>query len=118
MSDFKDIQGGTTAEGIHLGAMAGTVDLIQRCYTGLVLRDDKIFFNPQIPRELNLIKYAIRYRGIWIDVELQRNELRLRREGGWNAHDLEVMIRNKPFTLKPGEKKKFKVLKTKVEVLA
>jgi trehalose/maltose hydrolase-like predicted phosphorylase len=27
-SDFEDIQGGTTAEGIHLGAMAGTVDMI------------------------------------------------------------------------------------------
>ena len=34
-SDIADIQGGTTAEGIHLGAMAGTLDLLQRCYTGL-----------------------------------------------------------------------------------
>jgi len=34
-SDLYDVQGGTTAEGIHLGAMAGTVDLVQRCYTGL-----------------------------------------------------------------------------------
>ncbi len=33
-SDISDIQGGTTGEGIHLGAMAGTVDLIQRCFTG------------------------------------------------------------------------------------
>ena len=29
-SDIADLQGGTTHEGIHLGAMAGTVDLIQR----------------------------------------------------------------------------------------
>jgi hypothetical protein len=27
-SDLDDLQGGTTAEGIHLGAMAGTVDLL------------------------------------------------------------------------------------------
>ena len=33
-SDINDVQGGTTAEGIHLGAMAGTVDLVQRCYGG------------------------------------------------------------------------------------
>jgi trehalose/maltose hydrolase-like predicted phosphorylase len=26
-SDVKDLQAGTTAEGIHLGAMAGVVDL-------------------------------------------------------------------------------------------
>jgi trehalose/maltose hydrolase-like predicted phosphorylase len=29
-SDLSDIQHGTTAEGIHLGAMAGTLDLVQR----------------------------------------------------------------------------------------
>ena len=39
-SDVMDIQGGTTHEGIHLGAMAGTVDLMQRCYSGLETRQD------------------------------------------------------------------------------
>jgi trehalose/maltose hydrolase-like predicted phosphorylase len=34
-SDTADIQGGTTAEGVHLAAMAGSVDLLQRCFTGL-----------------------------------------------------------------------------------
>ena len=34
-SDISDVQGGTTAEGIHLGVMAGTVDLVQRCYAGI-----------------------------------------------------------------------------------
>ena len=29
-SDIADVQGGTTAEGIHLGAMAGTVDIVLR----------------------------------------------------------------------------------------
>ena len=38
-SDVADIQGGTTSEGIHLGAMAGTVDILQRCHTGLEMRD-------------------------------------------------------------------------------
>ena len=30
-SDTADIQGGTTAEGVHLAAMAGSVDVLQRC---------------------------------------------------------------------------------------
>src|SRR5829696_3352448 len=34
-SDVADVQGGTTAEGIHLGAMAGTVDIVLRCLAGL-----------------------------------------------------------------------------------
>jgi len=44
-----DIQGGTTPEGIHLGAMAGTVDQIQRCYTGIVTRSDMLLLNPCLP---------------------------------------------------------------------
>ena len=41
-SDVADAQGGTAQEGIHLGAMAGTVDLLQRAFTGLETRDDKL----------------------------------------------------------------------------
>jgi trehalose 6-phosphate phosphatase len=51
-SDLHDIQGGTTAEGIHLGAMAGTVDLVQRCYTGLETREDVLWLNPSLPEGL------------------------------------------------------------------
>ena len=47
-SDVGDIQGGTTREGIHLGAMAGTVDLLQRAYLGLELRDDVLCLNPRL----------------------------------------------------------------------
>ena len=36
MADLLDVQDGTTAEGIHLGAMAGTLDFIQRGVTGIV----------------------------------------------------------------------------------
>ena len=34
-SDVADVRGGATGEGIHLGAMAETVDLLQRAFTGL-----------------------------------------------------------------------------------
>jgi trehalose/maltose hydrolase-like predicted phosphorylase len=39
-SDVSDVQQGTTAEGIHLGAMAGTVDQVQRVSTGIEVRGD------------------------------------------------------------------------------
>ena len=51
-SDLDDTQGGTTAEGIHLGAMAGSVDLIQRCYLGIETNDNAIWFNPVLPTEV------------------------------------------------------------------
>ncbi|MEU4063478.1 glycoside hydrolase family 65 protein [Streptomyces wedmorensis] len=35
LADVADVQGGTTGEGVHLGAMAGTIDLVERGITGL-----------------------------------------------------------------------------------
>lgn len=62
-SDVADIQGGTTAEGIHLGAMAGTVDLVQRCFTGLEAIDDVLMVRPSIPEEIKRLEFSIRFRG-------------------------------------------------------
>jgi trehalose/maltose hydrolase-like predicted phosphorylase len=62
-SDVEDVQGGTTKEGIHLGAMAGTVDLVQRCYTGIETRHDALTLSPAIPEELGELTFMIRYRG-------------------------------------------------------
>ncbi len=69
-SDVDDIQGGTTAEGIHLGAMAGTVDLLQRCYTGLELRGGELRFHPALPDELRRLSFQLRYRGHTLSVDL------------------------------------------------
>jgi trehalose/maltose hydrolase-like predicted phosphorylase len=63
MSDVLDIQGGTTAEGIHIAAMAGSVDLLQRCFTGLETRADRLILNPMWPESLGALRMPIYYRG-------------------------------------------------------
>jgi len=63
MSDVLDIQGGTTAEGIHIAAMAGSVDLLQRCFTGLEIRSDRLILNPMWPESLGALRMPIYYRG-------------------------------------------------------
>lgn len=83
ISDFKDVQGGTTAEGIHLGAMAGTVDMIQRCYTGLEVKGDVLVLNPRLPANLTEIRQKIRYRGHWIDMVVNNTSLKISFEKGW-----------------------------------
>ncbi len=69
-SDISDIQGGTTAEGIHLGAMAGCINIIQEGYTGLETRGDVLWFNPSLPVELGRISLQIHYRGHNLSVEI------------------------------------------------
>jgi trehalose/maltose hydrolase-like predicted phosphorylase len=72
-SDVADIQGGTTAEGVHLGAMAGSVDLLQRVATGIEVTGDVLRFNPRLPEELERLDLRIRYRGHTLDLTLTRD---------------------------------------------
>jgi trehalose/maltose hydrolase-like predicted phosphorylase len=82
-SDVNDIQGGTTAEGVHLGAMAGSVDLVQRVSTGIEITGDVLRFNPRLPDELERLDMRIRYRGHSLDLRLTRDMLTVReRERG------------------------------------
>jgi trehalose/maltose hydrolase-like predicted phosphorylase len=117
ISDFQDIQGGTTSEGIHLGAMAGTVDLIRRCYTGLEIRDDALWLNPQLPRELKYISFRFRYRSHWIMLHITGNELTLISDGGWAFQKVRIMVKDVEFHLKEGKKLVFKYSKDKVELV-
>jgi beta-phosphoglucomutase family hydrolase len=82
-SDVSDIQQGTTAEGVHLGAMAGTVDLLQRVSTGIEITGDVLRLNPELPQELKRLDIRIRYRGHSLDLRLTRDTLTVReRERG------------------------------------
>jgi len=77
-SDVSDLQQGTAAEGVHLGAMAGSVDLVQRVSTGIEIRGDVLRLAPQLPLELARLDLRIRYRGHSLDLRLTRDTLTVR----------------------------------------
>jgi alpha,alpha-trehalase len=101
-TDISDIQGGTTSEGIHLGAMAGTVDLIQRCYTGLETREDTLWFDPCLPRDLKEVRFDIHYRGHWISLKITSDRLRFYTRTS-NLAPLKVGFQDTIYELKPGD---------------
>jgi trehalose/maltose hydrolase-like predicted phosphorylase len=107
-SDIDDRHGGTTAEGIHLGAMAGTVDLVQRCYTGLEIRDEVLFFNPCLPLELDRLTLALRYRGHRLGVEITHRELRVWFEEGRPAPAL-VGFAGEVHEMAAGQERRFEL---------
>lgn len=76
-SDVTDIQNGTTPEGVHLGAMAGTVDFIQRGSTGIVTHGDVLWFNPCLPSEVTKLRMQIRYRAHSLEVEFTRDNFKV-----------------------------------------
>jgi len=106
-SDLYDVQGGTTAEGIHLGAMAGTVDLVQRCYTGLETREGMLRLNPSLPEELDGLDFDVRYRGHWgINLHLTPRRLRVRVAAD-GAEPVPVAVRDQVVELAPGSAQEF-----------
>jgi alpha,alpha-trehalase len=106
-SDVHDVQGGTTAEGIHLGAMAGTLDLAQRCYTGLETREDVLWLSPSLPEELEGIDFDIRYRGHWgINVRVTPQQLRVRVPPG-RAAPVKVGVKGEVVEIEPGGMREF-----------
>ena len=60
-SDVGDIQGGTTREGIHMGVMSGTLDLVQRAYAGVHVRDGVLRFDPRIPDQLDGLSFSMQF---------------------------------------------------------
>ncbi|MGY1753368.1 glycoside hydrolase family 65 protein [Blastococcus sp. SYSU D01042] len=101
-SDIADVQGGTTGEGIHLGAMAGTVDLLQRGFTGLETRDGALGFDPYLPEALTGMRFRLQYRQhAELAVEITQGTLTVGTDGQVHP-DLPVRVRDEEFHLEPG----------------
>jgi trehalose-phosphatase len=76
-SDIGDVQGGTTAEGIHMGVMSGTLDLLQRSYLGEVIRNGALSFAPKTMDHLRDLTLPMRFRGLSLEVALESDRLRV-----------------------------------------
>ena len=109
-SDFADLQGGTTAEGIHLGAMAGTVDLMQRCYLGIEPRTNVLTFNPRLPEELDGMKTTLRYRGQTLDVHVTHDLLQIASRPV-SAYPITIAYRGQVRDVGPGQRYAFRLIR-------
>ena len=105
-SDIYDTQGGTTQEGIHVGVMAGSLDLFLRFFVGLSLLEDRVCINPHLPAAWRRIRCSIRYRNIWFNVTITRDTVRvtaepLRKNSLQAVTDIPIEIRKKIYLVRP-----------------
>jgi alpha,alpha-trehalase len=108
-SDIADVQGGTTAEGIHLGAMAGTVDIVMRCLTGMRARGEVLRFEPALPPEVKELKFSVHYRGHRIDVALSVDHVEVSSRPG-AATPIKVLVHDQTIELSPGGRHDFSLV--------
>jgi trehalose/maltose hydrolase-like predicted phosphorylase/beta-phosphoglucomutase-like phosphatase (HAD superfamily) len=105
-SDVADVQGGTTAEGIHLGAMAGTVDIVLRCLTGLRARGEALRFDPALPPQVKQLRFSVHYRHHRLDVTLAEDRLQVSSRPG-EGRPIQVLVHDQTVELAPGASHQF-----------
>ena len=81
--------------------MAGTLDLVQRCYTGLELRRDRIMLGPLWPKSLGRLEFTFRYRGHRLRLRVIGRDATLSAEPG-DAPPVLVECRGETRTLVAG----------------
>jgi trehalose/maltose hydrolase-like predicted phosphorylase len=108
-SDADDIQGGTTKEGIHMGVMSGTLDLMQRNYAGAHVYDDILHFNPQLPSRLDSLSFPMQFRETPIQVTLTGDHLTLAVHPEGASRPVRVAVRDDVRELRPGDQTVFEL---------
>ena len=78
-SDIGDVQGGTTSEGIHMGVMAGTLDLLQRGYLGTESSGEHLRFAPREVHRLSGLSMLMRFRDTVLKLSLADDRLTVAR---------------------------------------
>ncbi|MBK8906477.1 MAG: glycoside hydrolase family 65 protein [Rhodospirillales bacterium] len=106
-SDVGDIQGGTTKEGIHMGVMAGTIDLLQRGYLGVDISGDALCFNPKPIDKLDGLKLPMQFRQAHLEVELRDGKLTVTALPGGIRRSLKIGYKDEMCEIKAGESRTF-----------
>ena len=111
-SDIFDTQGGTTPEGIHMGVMGGSLELVMRGFAGLEILEDRIKISPVLPRGFEKISFRINYRNNWIYfvVDNKQVSIFIQRDGK-EGFSTPVEIKGRVYYLDSGKRYKITIRK-------
>lgn len=76
-SDYQDIQGGTTAEGIHAGVMAATLFITLTTFAGIDIRKNDVHIQPQLPKAWRRLTFRLTIRGVHYQVMMEPQQLQI-----------------------------------------
>lgn len=98
-SDYNDIQGGTTAEGIHAGVMAGTIMIAISTYGGVDLRSEFLKVDPQLPFHWKSMEFSLTFKGILYEFAISSSHIAV-----MSSEDSELSIYGRKHTTFEGKK--------------
>lgn len=107
--DVSNLRAGSTAEGIHLGAMAGTVDLVLRGYPGIVTRDDILWFDPILPDAMEELSFQLHYRRQTLFCRFTKTHATISVCPTGSMEAIQFGFIYRIYTIRPGESKTFEL---------
>jgi len=106
-SDYEDIQGGTTGEGIHAGVMAGTVLIALQSFAGVNLKGDFVTFNPHLPVHWRSITFGFNFKKVNYNCTVHKKSLEIMQKNDRNK-TVSIIIKGKEHSLESGKQGLFK----------
>jgi beta-phosphoglucomutase family hydrolase len=98
-SDFNDIQGGTTGEGIHVGVMAGTIMIALNTFAGINSFGDSLQVNPDLPALWQEMRFGLWFKDVRYEFCIQKNQLEIS-AGSEISGPVTVFVGKKAYELK------------------
>lgn len=93
-SDYTDIQGGTTAEGVHSGVMTGTIWSAITAFAGVNFNGETVNFNPKLPRNWEEMNFKFTFKGVDYSVSITNDFISVN-----PSEMVMVKVANKPYSL-------------------
>lgn len=94
-SDYRDIQGGTTAEGIHTGVMAATIYVTLTTYAGIDIKESLLTIQPNLPKNWTNMTFQVEHRGSNYQLSIEKKHLKI-----LASKDETVIIKGQTHTIK------------------
>jgi maltose phosphorylase len=85
-------------EGLHITSMAGTWMSIVEGFGGMRVKDSRLSFNPQIPKQWESYSFKVNFRNQILKVNVCQNETNFELEGN---KDLDILVNGKKVTILP-----------------
>lgn len=99
-SDYVDIQGGTTGEGIHAGVMAGTVMIALNTFAGINLREEYLSLAPAPPAQWKSMAFRITFKGVDYSFTVKHHQMEVKAN-----RQTTLIVHKKQFVVEAGVSK-------------
>ncbi len=89
-----------TEDGLHITSMAGTWMSIVKGFGGMRIKENKLYFNPSLPKNWEKLSFRINFRDSLVNIKITSTEISLKNESNNN---LQISIVDQSINLNPNE---------------